>query len=356
MKTKLFLTVSIVLIFAAAVVRGTTAVFADTGCDNAFVKQRARTITVKPTGTDDTENLQCAFDAAVALDSGAQVRLKSGTFHTGQIVVNGLNGKFKGAGAKNTVVTNLPNLYVTQENFYFNPPSTENPWPSLFVFVGGDFRVSDLAIHISGNNGTTGWTIFGIEPLITELAHGIAILGPEANAQFEHILVEGEPVENSLLGYNLINGVFYEGFVGENPDPISGSFTVRNSTFRAVGSGTPIANLSNASVTISNNEFEDVYYAMDGGDFVDSAYVFSNNNVDATTGISLYNIFATEDVGSKFLIEKSTFRGETGIELAQTFGAGNTCEISKNNMEDVTGNDINLGSGATVCIVTDNGN
>ena len=57
MKTKLFLTVSIVLIFAVAVVWGTSAVSADTGCDNAFVKQRARTITVKPTGTDDTENL-----------------------------------------------------------------------------------------------------------------------------------------------------------------------------------------------------------------------------------------------------------------------------------------------------------
>ena len=356
MKIKYFLILSIVLVFAAAVVWSTSAVSADSGCDNAFVEQRGRTLTIKPTEVDDTANLQCAFNAAVAIGYGAQVRLKLGTFHTGQIVVNGFNGKFKGAGVKNTVVSNLPNLYVTQENFYYNPPSADNPWPSLFVFVGGDFTVSNLAIHISGSNGTTGWTIFGIDPLITELAHGVAILGPEANAQFEHVLVEGEPAENSLLGYNLINGIFYEGFIGENPDPISGSFTVRNSTFRAVGSGTPIANLSDASVTISHNEFEGVYFAMDGGDFVNSEYVFSNNNVDATTGLSLYNIFALEDVGSSFLIEKNTFRGEAGIDLAQTFGEGNTCEISKNDLQDVTGTKINLGDGVTGCIIMDNDN
>jgi len=355
MKTKLFLTVSIVLVLAVVVVWGTSAVSADTGCDNTFVKQRGKTITVKPTGIDDTGNLQCAFDAAVIAGSGARVRLKSGTFYTEQLVINGFNGKFKGEGVKNTVVTNLPNLYVTEENFYFNPPSTDNPWPSLFAFVGGDFTVSDLTIHISGNDGTTGWTIFGIDPPITELAHGVAILGPQANTQFEHVLVEGEPADNSLLGYNLVNGIFYEGFIGENPDPISGSFAVKDSTFRAVGSGTPIANLSNASVTVSHNEFEDVYFAMDGGDLVNSEYVFSNNNVYATTGLSLYNIFAAEDVGSTLLIEKNTFRAETGIDLAQTFGEGNTCEISKNDLQGVTGTKINLGSGVT-CIDTDNGN
>ena len=352
MKTKFFLTVSIVLVLAAAVVWGTGAVSANPGCDKKFVKQRGKTVTVKPTGIDDTANLQCAFDAAVALGSGAHMQLKSGTFYTGQIVVNGFNGKFTGVGVKNTVVTNLPNLYVTPENMYFNPPSADNPWPSLFAFVGGDFTVSDLSIHIRGDNGTTGWTIFGIDPPITELAHGVVILGPEANAQFEHVLVEGEQIENSLLGYNPINGVFYEGFVGETPPPISGSFVVRNSTFRTLGSGTPVNNLSDVSVLIDHNNFEDVHVAMDGGDFVNSEYVFSNNTVGAFIGIDLYNMFVPEDVGSDFLIEKNIFRGETGISLGQTFGEGNTCEISKNDMQAVTGTKINLGLGVA-CYITE---
>ena len=352
MKTKIFLTVSIVLVLAAAVVWGTSAMSAGTGCDNAFVKQRGKTITVKPTRIDDTANLQCAFDAAVALGSGAHMQLKSGTFHTGQIVVNGFNGKFTGVGVKNTVVTNLPNLYVTPENMYFNPPSADNPWPSLLAFVDGDFIVSDLAIHISGDDGTTGWTIFGINPPITELAHGITILGSEANARFERVLIEGEPADNSLLGYNLINAIFFEGFIGETPSPISGSFVVENSTFRTLGSGTPVANLSDVSVFIDHNNFEDVYYAMDGGDFINSKYVFSHNEVDAFIGIELYNIFAAEDVGSDFLIEKNTFRSETGISLGQTFGEGNTCEISKNDMQAVTGTKINLGLGVA-CYITE---
>lgn len=356
MKTKFLLAVLVIIALVVPFVWSTGRVSADSACDSAYVIQAGTTLEVKPTGMDDTANLQCAFNEAAALSAGAKVQLSSGTFHTAQIVVNGFFGQFSGEGMDNSVVTNLPNLYVTPENMYFNPPSADNPWPSLFAFIGGDYVISDLAIHISGDNGTSGWTIFGIDPPITELAHGIAILGPQANARFERVLIEGEPVENSLLGYNLINGIFYEGFIGEYPDPISGTFEVYNSKFHHLGSGTPIANLSDANVVISHNTFDDVVFGMDGGDFVYSSLEFSHNKVNAVLGFDLYNIFAVEDVGANFLVKNNVFRGELGPIFEQVFGEGNKCLLLGNNVQKVADIGIYLGPDIKGCTVVGGSN
>ena len=355
MKTKTMFSVFVAFVVIIGLASSTGTVFADPLCDPAYVTQAGNVFTVQPNGTDDTANLQCAFDAAVAYGAGAKVQLGTGTFHTAQIVVNDFQGTFTGAGMQKSVIVNLPNLYVTPEDMYFNPPSAANPWPSLFAFVDGDFIVSDLTIHISGDNGTTGWSIFGIEPPITELALGIVILGNHADARFEYVLVEGEPAENSLLGYNLINGIFYEGFIGEYPLPISGSFQVSNSIFRHVGSGTPVTNMSNARVVISHNKFEEVFLGMDGGDFINSTLEFSHNNVNAVIGFDLYNIYAAEDIGSSFLIKNNVFRGEIGPAFEQVFGEGNECLLLGNNVQGVTDIGIYLGPGTTGCTVVGSG-
>jgi hypothetical protein len=84
-------------------------------CSAGIVVQHGQTFTVLPTGVDDTANLQCAFDSAVAKGPGA-VQLEEGTYHIRQIVVNNFKGSFTGAGAQRSVLTNLPNLYVTPVN------------------------------------------------------------------------------------------------------------------------------------------------------------------------------------------------------------------------------------------------
>ena len=351
MKTKLLLTIFLVAALVSGLALATGVAFADTPCDSAYVTQSENVITVSSTGVDDTENLQCAFDVAVAGGPGVDVQLSSGTFHTAQIVVNDFHGQFYGAGSKYTTVINLPNLYVTPVDMYLNPPSADNPWPSLFAFIGGDFVVSDLGIHISGDNGTTGWTIFGIDPPITELAHGVAVLGLHANSRFERILVEGESADNSLLGYNLINGIFYEGFIGEVSPPISGKFYVADSTFRQIGSGTPIYNLYQAEVVVSRNTFDDVFLGMDGGDLVNSSLEFSHNMVNGFIGLDIYNLDLVEDVGSAILVKNNRFRGVIGPILEQTFGDGNDCLLQGNNVQNVSDIGILLGEGIHGCTV-----
>ncbi len=324
-------------------------------CNTTFVVHQGSIITVLPTGVDDTENLQCAFNDAVATGQGTSVHLEEGTYYTRQIVVNNFAGTFTGAGADRSVLTNLPNLYVTPVNMYFNPPSADNPWPSLFAFVGGDFLVSDLGIRITGASPTTGWSIFGI-PTLHEMAHGFVVLGTSANAFFSRVSVEGEPAQNTLFGYNLINGIFFEGFIGEVSPPISGSFVVHDSTLRHLESGTPIANVSGASILISRNNSQDVLLGMDGGGLLDSTYEFSSNTVEGSFGIDLYDVPVTvsQITSSKMLIRNNVFSGQEGVFLEATFAGGTKCLIAGNNFQNVADIGIYLGPGTSDCTVTGN--
>ena len=58
----------------------------------------ATTITVTPSGGDDTAAIQAAFDAAVQAGPGSTVQLTAGHFYTNDILVQNFRGYFKGAG------------------------------------------------------------------------------------------------------------------------------------------------------------------------------------------------------------------------------------------------------------------
>jgi hypothetical protein len=325
-----------------------------TSCDPAYVTLNGNMITVQPTGVDDTGNIQCAFDTAVAAGPGAHVHLNKGTFHTAQIVVNGFEGSFTGDGVNRTTIVNLPNLFVTPANFYFEPPSASNPWATLFAFVDGDINIAHLAINIVGDEPTAGWTIFGIDPPVKELAGAIYILGTQANARIEHVSIQGEAYDDAgfLFGYNVINAIFFEGFIGETPAPISGSFEVHHSQFKTAASGTPVVNLRDAEVVISHNKYDDIAYAMDGGDFFNSNITFANNKVSAEqAGLLFYNQFAATYESSTIVIMENWFTGDTGPVVDAAFGEGNHCLLLNNKTQSIKETGIYLGAGTANCFV-----
>ena len=102
-----------------------------TGCDPDYVTQAGEVVTVQPTGVNDTVNIQCAFDTAVT--NGLNVHLTAGTFNTAQIVVTGFEGEFTGNGKYSTRIVNLPNLYVTPVDMYFQPPLGRKPLADAFL-------------------------------------------------------------------------------------------------------------------------------------------------------------------------------------------------------------------------------
>jgi hypothetical protein len=354
MKNRLFLRmISILcLAFFLPIVQSPTTATAATECDPAYVTIENTLITVLPTGIDDTPNLQCGFDAALEAGPEAIVHLDSGTYRTAQIVVNDFQGQFEGAGTEDTLVENLPDLYVTPVDMYLSLPSAENPWPVLFAFVNGSFSINNLSIHIVGDTPTTPWTIFGIDPPIQDLAIAVGLLGSEVHAKVDHVLVEGEEDDTSMYGYNLIQAFYFEGWWGSPPwPPISGSFTVTNSTFRRMASGTPVTNVENASVVIKNNTYEDLYWGQEICDVVSSSIEFSHNKVDTVIGVDVYPFALEQNSDSSFLIRNNTFHSNIGIKMEQAFGEGVDCLIWGNNIQNVSGTGIYLGPGVSGCRV-----
>lgn len=351
----MFLGLILVLVFTLT--QGVEVALSSSDCDPDYVTMAGTEITVSPTGVDDTANLQCAFDTAVATGPGTNVRLVSGIYHTAQIVVYGFSGQFTGAGADETEIFNLPTLYVTPINHELSPPSAENPWPMLFTFWDGNFLISDLAIHIVGEAPTTVWAFLGSDPVFTILHAVVGIGGTETHAEVSHVLVSGEATDDWPYGYNSINGIFYVGIGGSLPWlPISGSYNLHHSTFRSIASGSPVMNLDGATVVVSQNEYEDAIWGMEAVDFVNSSLEFSHNNVTAVVGLQSYNWGILEDTGSTFVINNNLLRGEYGIAIDQTFGEGNQCLILGNNARHTTEIGILLGSGIHGCTVVGGGN
>ena len=107
----------------------------------------AATFVVTPSGADDTAALQQAFDAAVAAGPGSVVKLTAGEFYTNEILVDGFDGCFTGAGMDRTVIDTLRGLDATLPGveLVMDPDDESVPlagFTSLIAFVRSDVRVA----------------------------------------------------------------------------------------------------------------------------------------------------------------------------------------------------------------------
>jgi hypothetical protein len=242
---------------------------------------------------------------------------------------------------------------VTPENPLFETPSADNPWPSLLAFVDGRFRVSDLTIRIVGTP-TTGWSIFGIRPPIKAMAHGIVIVGTRAEATIENVAIEGDELPDDLFGLSLINGVYFEGAVGEYPPPLAGSLTVRHCVFRRVASGAPVVNLKDADVQIIDNHFEDVLLGSEVTDLRSTRYAFLGNHVSAGWfGLDQYDLCLGPVCGvssSTLTVAGNRFE-RAGVRLEGTLGSRVRCAVVANDFAPAVSPDVFLGAGTHDCLV-----
>ena len=327
-----------------------------TGCSD-LVKHQRGNIVVLPNGSDDTANLQCALSNA----GEKTVRLRADRYRLSTVVATNFRGRLEGAGRESTILTNISRPVFVTPNFIDNGPSETNPWASMLAFVGGSFTISDLSISITGTAPTTGWTALGLGPIYA-YAHGIVILGDNvartADAVIERVGMQAEDAPADLFGVNLVNGVFYEGFIGPEFLPIGGSFTVRDSAFRRVASPTPVFNASGTTVEIENNLMEggllggELYGGLGG-----SSYKFLNNEVQATlAGFDLYDACTAST--SLCAVSNSTVRiadnqfFDQGIVIEGTLGSNVKCRIDDNEFQHVQ-LQLYLGPATHDCVARD---
>jgi hypothetical protein len=324
------------------------------------VTQKGKVITVTRTGTNDTTNLQCALDAAVAAGRGSTIQLERGKFYTAQLAATNFKGTIRGEGMKATIIQNLPNLFVTPDNsLLIGPPSAANPWPSLLAFVNGDIAVRDLAIQITGAEPTTPWSLslVGAVGPFKVLAHAIVIVGTHADVRVSGVSISGSTSSDPFYGINLYNGIFFEGALGAfPPPPLGGSYELRDSRFSTVVSGTPVFNLKDANVLVENNTFDGVFLMAEVTDVTNTNLRFVSNTANyIQTGISLFNsgVQANGVTNSRLFIANNTFKGEgPGVDIESTFGGKNSCLLVLNDTTRVTKLPaIVLGAGTKDCLV-----
>ncbi|NND03226.1 MAG: hypothetical protein HKN91_10605 [Acidimicrobiia bacterium] len=95
------------MITTLLVVLPATASAGETECNPDYVRKDMIGWHVYPAGGDDTENIQCAIDEAVAYGAGARIFLAEGTFYTDWIRAVDFYGKFRGAGYDHTTIQPL---------------------------------------------------------------------------------------------------------------------------------------------------------------------------------------------------------------------------------------------------------
>lgn len=173
--------------------------FAQDPCNPDYVAfdPATNTWTVSPTGTDDTANVQCAFDEAVASKSESVVRLTEGWFYTNKIVVAGFNGTFKGAGQDLTSVDVLRGLDPEAGGVEVDFPEKGAAPAHLFRFLDPVVTISDFTIDITPKNP-------GVERLyLTRFANSVGAIGlrgQTVNATVEHLTIVGHEGPDGTLG------------------------------------------------------------------------------------------------------------------------------------------------------------
>jgi len=337
------------------------------------VKVDGGSLFVAPSGADDTANLQCAIDAAIASRHATTIILGAGTFHTSQLVAKGFVGVLRGAGQNATILTNLDQpLFVTPVDMYLQGvPSASNPWPTLIAFLGGAFSVSDLSIQIRGVDVTQGWSIYGI-PSIKGLAHAVAILGTSAKASFVRVAVEGEPSPGDFYGVNVGNGIVFEGAL-DTGATIAGRFEVRDSLFTSLVSPVPFLDTRGASAIILGNTFQNTHLGAEVSDIEDGSYAFLFNTISLSpivadfpnSGVIVYDYCQNPPLsacGTKHMslvlgLNRITTPGD-GIDLFTAFGDDVACSIFDNRIttDPASGGvGVYLGPGTSGCKVVRSG-
>ena len=303
---------------------------------------RSRTVTVVPSGGDDTMALRQAFATCIAVGPGCTVRLTEGTFVTRQHVIEGFHGAFVGAGSDRTFIEPLAPLYVTDaEMVLMNDPTDAEPWPILFLFIDANMTMADLGFRVTDYEVTTPWNIFGTQ--FTALATVVSLTGEAARVDVERIAMEAG--EGTFFGVNVVNGVFVQGILpgpsggfGDRP-AASGTFTVRDSRFLGLDSGVVMENLEGATVSVRDSVFDGVF-TIGVSDVSDSLVEIANNDITAIeNGIDVIaGMFRQPTAASRIVIAGNTLRvagdgqgvtlaDEADVPTLQVLLAGNVFEL-----------------------------
>lgn len=344
-------------------------------CDAGFVILEGAGLHIEPTGTDDTENIQCALNSAVEQGIGL-VKLQKGDFFISSLVVDGFNGALSGVSKSNTTLTvmedsvdcagmELAGTYASAIQFREGSPRIQNMTMVAEAFCSTEGEYKAIAIEFTGQpTGTDDCSndvIFGVVDRITLRSEDESLNGIQAAPAGYSV---GE-CKQTLLGTLKINRSDIDGFrtglitsmrggaqVDVNYNTFTNNFT--DSTFidsnqatYVVGNkffGTPPAEDSSYISVAIGTASDD---APEQSRFVITGNTFDIDATDYTNAYAVYFEQQTKVADLMALVVANTFQLSGG----RTFGVGeggvNAGVITKNTFRGNAGAGILLGRAET---------
>ena len=215
-----------------------------------------RTVTVAPSGADDTLALRTAFDVCQAVGPGCTVQLTAGVFRTLQIEVWGFDGTFAGAGVDATVVETLAPLTISPPDLDVTQRFAEREGgPVLLTFRDPHMRLRDMTVRNSAATATVGWRFGGRR--VSALWGLVLLEGTSIRVDVERIAVEAAP--GSFEGLSVLHAMWVSGleeFPGGPVAPMAGNVSIRDSRIRGAFAGVLVSNAEGLTVAIRDSEID----------------------------------------------------------------------------------------------------
>lgn len=213
----------------------------------------ARTVTVVPSGGDDTDALRAAFAWCVEVGAGCTVALEAGTYATRQLEVAGFEGAFVGAGMDATVIELITPLRIAPPRVdVAQGPADPLFGPVLLSFRDADLQMRDLGFRVTDPSPSETWRYAGTE--IRALAVIVELIGRFARVDMERVALDAG--EGVFYGTNVLNGIFVLlESDGDEPAPAS-RITFRDGRIVGASSGITVAGLENAVVQVRDSIVE----------------------------------------------------------------------------------------------------
>jgi hypothetical protein len=290
---------------------------AQLSCAPSFVSldNKGTSITVEPTGVDDTENLQCALDEATRL-AVPTVRLTAGEFFSGGLQALDFTGSFQGATRTSTTLRPLT------EGVDCGNQQSLGQRLAWLKFIGGAAQLRNMSIDTTASAGLCE---SGLRVLYLVHFTGRAD-APECAADVIQSGVDRvDFIDDYPLDYSYRQAVAAtpESQPGGCYDRLLGGVKINRSTFTGSFEAIEIFMVSSAQVDINFNSF----------DVLGTALRFDNSNVSATILRNTFNVIETPDL----FAPDSFFRGQA---LSVYFDVEPTVSETRISFEN---NTVNLG-------------
>jgi hypothetical protein len=213
----------------------------------------SRTVTVAPSGGDDTSAIASAFSMCMDLGPGCTVQLSEGTFLTRQQDIEGFGGTFAGAGREATVIEALTPYVVSPPRVDISLRQADRSGaPVMFTFWDGDIVIRDMTLAVRGASPSETWLYAG--NVLDVIAVVISFSGPTNRGVVERVAIEGERV--GAFGVNVFNGIVVEPETHDAGGRAVAELEVRDTRMTGIGSGILLSQLRNSSIRVVGSDLD----------------------------------------------------------------------------------------------------